>query len=123
MLFCQTNFIIKPKTGECVIDIANYLIAQNNVEATGFSRRCFVCPLTASNLSEKFAKKIVGMINFRNILVHGYLRIDREIVYENLRELEDFAEFEKYLLDYIARHEKQQLTRRGGRSQRRNSFA
>jgi len=46
------------------------------------------------------------MVDFRNILVHRYLQIERGIVYDNLHELSDFDEFEKYLLKYLARQEK-----------------
>jgi uncharacterized protein YutE (UPF0331/DUF86 family) len=36
-----------------------------------------------------FATRIAGMTNFRNVLVHAYLRINRDIVYEYLDKLED----------------------------------
>lgn len=42
-------------------------------------------------------KKIVGLVSLRNILVHVRLRIDRDIVYENLTHLDDFQQFIKYL--------------------------
>jgi len=91
---------------ECVIDIANYLIAQNNWTRPLYHAEALLVLAQHRIFPMKFARRITGMINFRNILVHGYLRIDRAIVYENLKELHDFAEFEKYLLGYLSRHEK-----------------
>ncbi|MFQ5864025.1 MAG: HepT-like ribonuclease domain-containing protein [bacterium] len=44
---------------------------------------------------------MVGLVNFRNILVHAYLEIDRQIVYENLKHLDDFRQFMKYLTRYL----------------------
>ena len=48
------------------------------------------------HLDESSAEKWIQMIGFRNILVHEYLDIDREIVYDVLQErLEDFGELRK----------------------------
>ena len=42
------------------------------------------------------------MANFRNILVHAYLGINRQLVYEYLSRLEDFREFERHLEGYLS---------------------
>lgn len=58
-------------------------------------------PLLKSVISKSIImtvrKKIVGLVSLRNILVHVRLRIDRDIVYENLTHLDDFQQFIKYL--------------------------
>lgn len=42
------------------------------------------------------------MAGFRNILVHDYLKIDREIVYEViLNNLKDIEKFIKVIVEYI----------------------
>jgi uncharacterized protein YutE (UPF0331/DUF86 family) len=86
---------------ECLIDICHYIIASNswtrpkdNAEAIILVGQRGVIPL-------EFAKKIVGMANLRNILVHAYLTIDRKLLYEHINHLEDFKEFQKHILTYI----------------------
>lgn len=38
----------------------------------------------------------------RNILVHGYLHMARDIVYQSLQEnLDDLESFSAYILDYL----------------------
>ena len=44
----------------------------------------------------------MGIANFRNILVHDYEKIDREIVYSKLQNnIIDFENFKKETLDYV----------------------
>lgn len=47
-------------------------------------------------------EKLSVMANFRNILVHAYLNIHRAIVYDNLQEIDDFREFQRYILTYLS---------------------
>ena len=56
-------------------------------------------------LPKEFVSKIIGMANFRNILIHAYLKIDREIVYENLQHIPDFRKFQKYILEFLKKEE------------------
>ena len=48
--------------------------------------------------------RLVKMAGFRNILVHGYLNLDRAIVYDNLSRLEDFEGFQEQVLRYLEKH-------------------
>ena len=41
------------------------------------------------------------MANFRNILVHAYLQIDRTRVYKLLDELDDFRTFTRQIITYL----------------------
>ena len=86
---------------ECIIDIAHYLIAQNQWEQPLNTKEAIMSLGDHGVLPELFAESIAGMAGFRNILVHGYTRIDRAIVYDNLKKLEDFRDFQKYILKYL----------------------
>ncbi|MBL7075024.1 DUF86 domain-containing protein [candidate division KSB1 bacterium] len=86
---------------ECLIDICHYLISQsdwqkpvNNTEAILRLGEHGVIPMD-------FAERISGMVNFRNILIHAYLKIDENIVYEHLTTIEDFRVFQKHILEYL----------------------
>ena len=51
---------------------------------------------------KKLAQNLMGIANFRNILVHDYEKIDREIVYSKLQNnIIDFENFKKETLDYV----------------------
>jgi len=86
---------------ECIIDIAHYLIAQNQWEQPVNTKEAILALGDHEVLPELFAESIAGMAGFRNILVHGYTRIDRAIVYDHLKKLEDFQGFQKYILEHL----------------------
>ena len=86
---------------ECILDIAHYLISQNGWPRPADNTDAIIELGDKGVLPRDFAETIAGMVNFRNILVHAYLRIDRAIVYDHLNQLGDFREFEKFVLAYI----------------------
>lgn len=47
-------------------------------------------------ITEKLKINLSNMAGFRNILVHDYIKLDREVVYDiiinNLKDIEDFIE-------------------------------
>lgn len=86
---------------ECIIDVAHYLIAQNRWEQPLNTKEAILALGDHEVLPELFAESIAGMAGFRNILVHGYTRIDRAVVYDHLKKLEDFRDFQKYIIDHL----------------------
>jgi len=86
---------------ECVLDIAHYLISQNNWSRPADNTDAVIELGDHGVLPRDFAEAIAGMINFRNILVHAYLKIDRAIVFDHLNRLDNFRDFEKFLLEYL----------------------
>lgn len=57
-------------------------------------------------ISPELAIRLSGIASFRNILVHDYEKIDREIVYQKLHNnLKDFTDFKKEM----ARHLKEKI--------------
>jgi uncharacterized protein YutE (UPF0331/DUF86 family) len=52
-------------------------------------------------IPEVFSDKIKGMAGLRNILIHGYPKIDLDKLYDTLKvRLEDFVLFIKYIREY-----------------------
>jgi len=86
---------------ECLLDICHYIIANNNWTRPRDNAEAIITLGEKEVIPLKFAKSIVGMANLRNILVHGYLKIDRTLLYENIQKLDDFREFQKYILAYL----------------------
>jgi len=52
-------------------------------------------------LEDFFAQSLAGMAGFRNILVPGQQSIERVIVYDQLKRLDDFRSFQKQVLEYL----------------------
>ena len=41
------------------------------------------------------------MKGFRNIIVHKYAKVDDELVFENLENINDFSEFIEKIMNFI----------------------
>jgi uncharacterized protein YutE (UPF0331/DUF86 family) len=87
---------------ESINDIANHIIADESLGSVDQYR----------DLSEIFAKegfiddvlkqKWIRMIGFRNILVHGYAKIDRSEVYDIIQHnLDDINELRKVFAEFL----------------------
>lgn len=87
---------------ECLLDICHYIIANNNWPRPKDNAEAIIILGDKEVIPFKFAQSIVGMSNLRNILVHGYLKVDRELLYQKIQKLDDFREFQKYILAYIS---------------------
>lgn len=78
------------------MDIASYLIAQLGLQSPDEPQNIFAVLGREGILSPALASRMVGMVRFRNILVHDYLDIDSEIVYtllaNRIGDLEQFAQ-------------------------------
>lgn len=76
------------------IDIANYLLARQRLELPDEEENLFLSLAKAEIIGSALAAKMKGLVRFRNILVHEYLGVDPELVYQNLKQnLKDFREF------------------------------
>ncbi|MCX7694804.1 MAG: DUF86 domain-containing protein [Caloramator sp.] len=92
---------------ECVIDIANIIISTTELDKPDSYRETILTLHKIGVIPEKFAKDIVGMASFRNILVHDYLKVDEEIIIDVLRnKLEDFVKYIKYIQTWLDKNYK-----------------
>jgi uncharacterized protein YutE (UPF0331/DUF86 family) len=84
---------------QACMDIASYLIGQLGLTAPDEPHNVFAVLGQEDVISRGLAKRMVGMVRFRNILVHDYLEIDSAIVHHNLtEELEDFDQFSQEII-------------------------
>jgi len=82
------------------MDIGNYLIGQLGLAVPDEAENVFMVLGREGVIDRDLARRMVGMVRFRNILVHDYLDIDSQIVYHNLTdELGDFDQFAQAILD------------------------
>jgi len=91
-------------SAQIAIDIANYLISRKNLEVPEEEENLFVILSKSKILSLELAQQMKGLVRFRNILVHNYLDIDPEIVYENFKDhLAEFRKFAKEISEFIGK--------------------
>lgn len=87
---------------EALLDSGNHLlVAHFNVSPTDYED--VIAKLaTQAVLSSPLSERLRGLGGFRNVLVHGYLDIDRSRVYEMLRdELDTLIQFADELEAYL----------------------
>ncbi|OGC42406.1 hypothetical protein A2Y85_07490 [candidate division WOR-3 bacterium RBG_13_43_14] len=99
----ERNFQLAIQT---CMDIANYIIAETGMNVPDDEANIFKVLSENNVIPEALGKRIKGMVNFRNILVHDYLEIDPDQVYDLLQnDLPDFDEFARAILTYIESRE------------------
>jgi len=93
---------------QACIDIANHIVASlgfnKKFEKTG---EVFYELVENGILDGDFAEKMINITGFRNILVHGYLDVQRNITYDNIQNrLGDLAKFAQYIENFLEKYEK-----------------
>ncbi len=86
---------------EALIDMGNHVIADSELGVVNWYSDIPKILAEKEFISSELKEKWISMIGFRNTLVHEYIDIDREIVYDvlqnNIQDLEDlkraFAQF------------------------------
>lgn len=74
------------------IDISAHMISEFGLQAPDDYRGAFasLCP---AGLHPQLAERLADAAGMRNILVHGYLDVDDEVVWSALGDLADLREF------------------------------
>lgn len=88
---------------EILLDVGKLLIIIKGLKRPEENQEIFSALRDEKIISEKLAQNLIGIANFRNILVHDYEKIDREIVYEKLQNnIDDFELFKKEVFEYLS---------------------
>lgn len=87
-------------------DINNHLISElgkGTEEVRGY-RDAFVILAEFNIYPHEFAQKIAENAKFRNILVHEYNGLDKNLIHKKIKEvLTDFKKYSKFILEFIER--------------------
>jgi len=89
---------------EACIDIANHIISYHGYREPESNRELFQILTEQGIIPNKLAENLKKMAQFRNIIVHDYIRIQPEIVYailkNNLTDIIEYANIvkEKFFL-------------------------
>lgn len=87
---------------EAVLDLGNHLIADQNLETPDSNRDIFRVLFENEIINDSLKESLIKIAGFRNILVHDYLDLDRELEYEIIKNnIKDIKEFMKVVLKYL----------------------
>ena len=71
---------------ECLLDIGNHVISDRGYPKPESYADVFRILVDKGIIPDELLEELAGMAAFRNVLVHDYLRLDREKVYHILME-------------------------------------
>lgn len=87
---------------DVMIDINQHLIKELNLELPDDLLGTFIMIGNGEILPKEFALKIAPVTGVRNLLVHGYEKLDKPLFINNLRKnFGDFKEYREHILKYI----------------------
>jgi uncharacterized protein YutE (UPF0331/DUF86 family) len=87
---------------ESINDIANHIIADENLGSVELYRDIPRIFFEEGFINDELQQKWFRIIGFRNILVHGYVKIDRSEVYNILQHhLNDLADLCRTLAQFL----------------------
>lgn len=87
---------------QCVIDIANHLLIGGDLEQPSASRSAILGLGRHDSLPRDFAQELAGMSGLRNVIVHRYMTVDDELIYQFLQKcVTDFETFSQYIVAYL----------------------
>lgn len=87
---------------EIMLDVSKMIINNQDLKKPEDNQNVFSVLKEEKIISKKLHNQLIGIVNFRNILVHDYEKIDREIIYNNLQKnIEQFVLFRKELAKYL----------------------
>jgi len=88
---------------ELCIDLANYTIRKDKLGSPKSSSESFKLLLSAGIISAEMCEKLVGMVGFRNVLVHQYTDLNYQIFEHVLNsELEMSIDFAQIILVHFS---------------------
>lgn len=87
---------------ECASDINNHVVVENNQRPPEDYTSSFLRASEAGLISRALAERLKGSGGMRNVLVHEYMDIDNETVYETIPiALKDYAEYIKQVDTFL----------------------
>ena len=87
---------------QCVIDIANHLLIGGDLEQPSDSRSAILGLGRHNILPQDFAQALAGMSGLRNVIVHRYMTVDDELIYQfRQRCVTDFETFSQHIVAYL----------------------
>jgi uncharacterized protein YutE (UPF0331/DUF86 family) len=87
---------------QCCIDICHRIIALENARKPVDYYEAILILGELEILPPDFAQQLAPLAGFRNILIHEYLGIDWDRVFDNLHKIGDIANFAIYIRQWLS---------------------
>jgi uncharacterized protein YutE (UPF0331/DUF86 family) len=88
-------------SAQCCIDICHRIIVLENARKPVDYYEAFLLMGELGVLPAEFARHLAPLAGFRNILIHEYLGIDWDHVYQHLQNLGDLVKFADYIRHWL----------------------
>ncbi|MGQ9548635.1 MAG: type VII toxin-antitoxin system HepT family RNase toxin [Roseiflexus sp.] len=85
---------------QIVIDVSCHVVSRHNLGLPATYAECVDRLHRAGYLDDRLANTLSGMVGLRNILVHEYVSVDHERLYELLDRLDDLRWFAQQIEPY-----------------------
>jgi uncharacterized protein YutE (UPF0331/DUF86 family) len=82
---------------QACIDICHRIIAMEKAPKPADYYEAFLILGELGVLPVDFSKRMAPIAGFRNVLVHEYVAVNWDIVYENLQRLDDLYRFKEFI--------------------------
>lgn len=87
---------------EAICDIGNHILAYYFNRAGDTYKDIILQLGKVGVIPEEFSQESASMVDFRNILIHLYIKVNEEKVYQYLQKApEEFNKFSQYFLDFL----------------------
>ncbi len=87
---------------QIILDVCTYIVAKQNLKTPTNYADCINKLVNEGILNQKYEQKFQNLIRMQNLIVHQYVDIDHEILFNALKTLnDDFSIFHKNILDWI----------------------
>ncbi len=87
---------------QCCIDICHRIIALEGAQKPRDYHEAILRMGELGVLPPDFAEQLAPIAGFRNILIHEYLAVDWDEVYDNLANLDDLSRFASLICVWLA---------------------
>jgi len=88
---------------ECMIDIADHLVSEHAWRRPVSAEEALDVLSETGVLPGPYRERIRGIAGFRNVLVHGYVRLDPRRVHAYLQRLDDLRDFGRHVQAFLDR--------------------
>ena len=90
---------------QCCIDISHRIISMENARKPADYHEAILRMGELGVLPADFARRLAPIAGFRNILVHEYLSVDWNEVYDHLQQLDDLVRFADLVRQWLRQRE------------------
>ena len=93
---------------QACIDIASHIVATLGLPAPSKeTAEVFKSLAKEKIITNEFAEVMKDVVSYRNVIVHGYLDVNRKITYENIQKhLPDLSKFAQYIERFLEKKAK-----------------